>query len=234
MRKAVILSAGEGTRLRPMTLDRPKVMIPVQGRPLLQRHIEWLQPYGIDQFYFNLHYLPQAVIDHFGDGSRFGVRVNYSIEPVLQGTAGALRGFRADLDATFLLHYGDVYSELDVARMLDFHRRNGSMATLVVHPTTHAHDSDIVELGEGSRIAALHHKPGSDRFGVLGNAACYILEPRVLDFVSPGTDPIDFIRDVFPPMLAADEPLFGYNTDEFVMDMGTPDRFEKLQRRLGS
>jgi NDP-sugar pyrophosphorylase family protein len=233
MRKAVILSAGEGTRLRPMTLDRPKVMLDVKGRPLLQRHIEWLKPHGIDQFYFNLHYLPGAVTGHFGDGSRFGVEVHYSVEETLRGTAGALRAFASQLDGTFLLHYGDIYSELDVSKMLDFHRRKGSAATLVVHPTTHPHDSDIIELGEGARVVAAHHKPGTDRFGNLGNAACYILEPRVLDFVPAGPGPADFVVDVFPPMIAAGEPVFGYDTDEFVMDMGTPDRYEALLRRLG-
>jgi len=232
MRKAVILAAGEGTRLRPMTLDRPKVMLDVQGKPLLERHIDWLKSFGIEQFYINLHYLPRAVVDHFGDGSSRGVEIVYSLEDSLQGTAGSLRGFREELDETFLVHYGDVYSELDARRMLAFHRDHGSRGTLAVHPTTHPHDSDIVELGPDARVAAVHHKPGTDRHGALGNAACYILEPRVLDFLPPGPGPADFIVDVFPPMLAAGEPLHGYDTDEFLMDMGTPDRYEALLGRF--
>lgn len=233
MRKAVILSAGEGTRLRPWTLDRPKVMIEIDGRPLLQRHVEWLKPFGVNQFYFNLHYLPQAVTNHFGDGSKFGVEVKTSIEDSLQGTAGSLRAFTDDLNETFVVHYGDVYSDLDIAKMLEFHRKNGSQATLVVHTTTHPHDSDIVEMDrETGRVKALHHKPGTDRFGDLGNAACYILEPSVLAYVPKGDKPADFIIDVFPPMIADGLPVYGYDTDEFLMDMGTPDRYEALKRRL--
>jgi NDP-sugar pyrophosphorylase family protein len=232
MRKAVVLAAGEGTRLRPWTLDRPKVMLDVAGRPLLQRHVEWLKPHGVEEFYFNLHYLPEAVTRHFGDGSPFGVKVITSTEETLQGTAGALRAFRPYLDSTFLVHYGDVYSELDVAKMLAFHREKGAQATLVVHETSHPHDSDIVELGPDARVIAVHHKPGSDRFGRIGNAACYILEPRALDFVPPGPKPADFCQDVFPAMIAAGEPVYGYDTDEFLMDMGTPDRYEALRRRL--
>lgn len=233
LRKAVILSAGSGTRLMPLTSDRPKVMLPVGGKPLLQRHLDWLTGYGITQFFINLHAHPKAITDFFGDGSRFGVHITYSFEEKLQGTAGALRRFRPSLDETFLVHYGDVYSELQVDHMLALHRSSGAAATLAAHRTTHAHDSDIVEMGEGARVKAVHHKPGTDRYGEIANAACYLLDPLVLKYLPDGEGEADFIQHVFPPMLADGKVISAYDAPEFMQDMGTHDRYERLNARLG-
>lgn len=234
IRKAVILCAGAGTRLRPFTERCPKVMLPLNEKPLLERHIEWLKRYGISEVYINLHYLPQAITSYFGDGSRFEVRIIYSFERKLRGTAGALNGFRDHLDETFLLHYGDVYSELDVLKMLRFHRRMNATATLAVHSTNHPHDSDIVALDEHSRVSSVHHKPVSSNHGSLGNAACYILEPRVLRYIPDQEAEIDFIQGVFPRMISSRESLYGYCADELLYDMGTLDRYETLKRGLES
>ena len=231
IRNAVILAAGKGTRLREVSGLKPKVMMDVDGLPLLERHILWLREYGVERLFINLHWMPEAITDHFGDGSRLGVSIHYSREAELAGTAGALRGFRSGLDETFLVHYGDVYSELDVAAMARRHREAEADATLAVHPSSHPHDSDIVEIDADDRITALHHKPGDERFGNLGNAACYLLEPTVLEYV-PAEGAADFIRDVFPPMLAAGRRLAAYHNRDFVMDMGTPDRYERLLQRL--
>lgn len=230
--KAVILCAGSGTRLRPLTERCPKVMLPLNGNPLLEHHLDWLKRHGIRKIHINLHHLPEVITNYFEDGSRFGVQITYSFEKKLHGTAGALNSFLDHLDGTFIVHYGDVYSELDVTKMLRFHRRMNATATLVVHPTDHPHDSDIVVVDEHARIISVHHKPSSIQYGNLGNAACYILEPRVLHYIPNEEGEVDFIQDVFPRMIAAGEALYGYDTDEFLQDMGTFDRYEKLRRRL--
>jgi NDP-sugar pyrophosphorylase family protein len=232
MRKAVILCAGKGARMGGLTTHVPKVMLPFAGKPLLEHHLLWMKSYGIRDIFINVHYLPQAITDYFGDGKSFGVRIVYSREERLRGTAGALRGFRQELDATFLLHYGDIYSELSIAKMLRFHRESGGMATLAVHPTNRPHDSDVVVVGPASEVRAVYHKPGTDKYGLTGNAACYVLEPAVLGYIPDEDRDIDFIVDVFPRMIAAGERLYAYRATEFVRDMGTPERYESVLERL--
>lgn len=228
IRKAVILSAGHGTRLLPMTAGTPKVMLPVGGVPLLERHVRRLAGAGAVEICLNLHAHPNVIRNHFGDGSRFGVRIHYALEPSLQGTAGALAAFRDVLDCRFAVHYGDVYSELDWGRMARFHDLRRAAATLAVHPSSHPEDSDIVEMDALGKLVRLHHKPGSSRHGALGNAGSYLLEREVFRFVPEG-GPSDFIKDVFPAMLAAGLPLFGYRTDDVLFDMGTPERLSRLE-----
>jgi NDP-sugar pyrophosphorylase family protein len=231
LRKAVILCAGYGTRLMPLTADTSKVMLPVRGRPIVEHHILRLAAAGMSDLYVNLHAHAGAIQDYLGDGSRFGVRLHAAVEPSLRGTAGSLLGFRESLDETFLVQYGDVYSEIDVGMMRAFHEQNRAAATLAAHPSSHPEDSDIVEFDCRGRISALHHKPGSRVFGATGNAGCYILEPSALEFV-PERGPSDFVIDVFPAMLRRGCALFAYHTTDFLFDMGTHDRYEQLRAKL--
>ena len=229
---AVILSAGLGTRLKDKTVSCPKVMLPFAGKPLLGHHLEWLRRYGVSRVFLNLHYMPESIREYCGDGSRFGVGITYSYEPQLRGTAGALNGFRDQLDRTFLVHYGDVYSELDLDKLYDFHQGKGAAATLVVHPTNRPHDSDVVVMDETAQVRSVHHKPGTNEFGNMGNAASKMLEPEMLAYVPEGEQPSDFIQHVIPAAIAAGRPVYAYDTAEFLMDMGTPDRHQKLESYL--
>lgn len=233
VRKAVVLSAGLGTRLLPLTADRPKVMLSLAGQPLLERHVRWLRDYGITEFFFNLHAHPRSIQDYFGDGSRLHVAIHYSFEETLRGTAGALDGFRTVLTEPFLVHYGDVYSELDIRSLAATHRDNRAMATIAVHPSQHPHDSDIVEVDNAGRVQRLHHKPGTGRWGNLANAGCYLLNPEVLAYIPPSGES-DFIRDVFPRMMRDGRTVQGHRANEFMRDMGTPERLEFVDRRLRS
>lgn len=233
-RKAVILSAGMGTRLGELTRRLPKVMVPIAGKPMLEHHVEWLKGFGVREFYLNLHYLADVISDHFGDGAAWGVEIHYHREERLLGTAGALHGFRDALDETFLVQYGDVFSRLDVAHLAAFHRARAAAATLVVHPSSHPHDSDIVELDDDARVRRIHHKPGDARFGVLGNAGAYLLEPAALAHLPDEPREEDFCRDLFPRMLAAGEALCGYDTGDLLLDVGTPGRLASIEQLLKS
>ena len=130
IRKAVILAAGMGTRLGELTRDLPKVMVPIGRKPMLEHHIEWMRGFGIEEFYLNLHYLPDAITDYFEDGSRWNVSIHYSMEEKLLGTAGSLHGFHDQLDEPFLVQYGDVYSRLEIERIAEFHERHEAAASL--------------------------------------------------------------------------------------------------------
>jgi NDP-sugar pyrophosphorylase family protein len=231
---AVLLSAGLGTRLGARTANKPKVMVDILGKPLLGYHFDWLKRHGVKRALINLHYLPDVIRDYAGDGSAFGLEIRYSLEESLQGTAGALNGFRELVTGTTLVHYGDVYSEMDIGKLAAYHREKRALATLVVHETHRPHDSDVVRLDEGARVLSVHHKPGSYEFGNIGNAASMIVEPEILRYLPKERRAWDWIQDVIPQAIAAGEPVFGYDTDELTMDMGTPERLEKLEALLSA
>jgi NDP-sugar pyrophosphorylase family protein len=232
IKKAIILSAGLGTRMGELTKKIPKVMLELNGKPLLLHNIEKLKSYGVTEFCLNLHYLPDVIKTYFGDGSRFGVKIHYNTEPQLMGTAGALHAFKNILTEDFFVIYGDVIGNIDLQKWEKFHYEKKSAATLVVHESSHPEDSDIAQLDDYGKIKKLVKKPGNRDFGILGNAAWYIVSPKIFRYLPDGQS--DFIKDVFPKMLTAGEALYGYDTDEFIGDVGTPERFRKAELLLNN
>jgi len=233
--KAVILAAGLGTRMQKVFSDIPKVILPIAGKPLLEHHINHLKKYGFDEFYINLHYFPEVIKNYFGDGQNFGVKIFYSYEPELLGTAGALVNFRKYLTETFIVVYGDIFTILNFEKMLKFHKQKKSQGTLLVHETDHPQDSDLVQVDKNRKIVRFfiypHKKPV---FGAnLSSAAIYILEPETLKFLPP-TPPSDFLKDFFPKLLKTGTKMYGYESDEFTKDVGTPERYKKVKRALES
>jgi NDP-sugar pyrophosphorylase family protein len=209
--KAMLLAAGLGTRLRPLTDHCPKCMVPVAGKPVLQRNIEWLRSRGIVDLVVNLHYCPDAVTGYFGDGSAFGVRLEYSYEPELLGTAGALWGARRFLSGQrFWVLYTDNLVSCSLERMESLHRAQGATLTMGLFWREDVSASGVVGLDGQSRITGFKEKPAAHE--VLShwvNAGIYLCEARVLEFIPPGRAS-DFGHDILPAMLAAGEPLFGY------------------------
>lgn len=231
--KAVILCAGEGERLRPFTLTTPKPLLEVGGRPLLERTIGWLRGCGVVELFINLHHLGEKIRGHVGDGTRFGVRVTYSEERTLLGTAGALRAFVPRLDEPFVVVYGDVVADpLDLGDLARAHRAKGGVGTLVLQKTDRPGDADVIEVDRDLRVLAFHKTPGDFRHGDLASAALYLLEPDLLDDI-PSSGSADFIVDVFPRTLARGGRLFGYVTDKELLDIGTPERLAEARRRYG-
>lgn len=228
--KAIILSAGLGTRMGEKTKTIPKVMLEIGGKSLLQHSIEKLRDYGVREICLNLFYLPEVIKDYFGDGSKFGVKIYYNLEPELLGTSGALTAFKNILTEDFFVVYGDVFWDIDLQKLEKFHKEKKSEATLFVHPSSHPEDSDIVQLDENSKITNLIKKPGNKNFGIIGNACLYLLLPKIFDFIPEGNS--DFIKDVFPTMIQQKFNLYGYNSPELILDIGTPERFYKIEKYL--
>lgn len=228
--KAIILSAGLGTRMQQAFPGIPKVMLPIGGKPLLEHHILHLKKFGFDEIFINLHYLPERIKNYFGDGKKFGVKITYSVEPEILGTAGALVNFKKYLTGTFAVIYGDVFTVLNFAKMLAFHKNKKSQATLLVHQTDHPQDSDLVKINKSGRILKFylkpHQKPVKD--ANLSSAAIYILEPGILKFL-PKKVPADFLHDFFPQILEKVK-LYGYVSEKYTKDMGTPERYEKIKK----
>lgn len=234
--KALILAAGKGTRLRDLTQNRPKPMLPVQGKPLLERLIVWLQHYGIQQIAMNLHYCPTVITDYFGDGSRFNVVLTYSYEPTLLGTAGAAKRLQAFLNEPFVVVYGDVFTNLNLARLLQFHQNQQAtvpttVATLALYRVPNPTECGLVEIEPSGRVIRFVEKPPPDQvFTDLANAGMMVCEPEILELIPPETE-VDFGRTIFPTALTAGHTLWGQtiNADEYLIDIGTFHGYNRAQ-----
>lgn len=227
--QALILSAGEGKRLRPITNNIPKVMIDILGKPLLEHHVLLLKRYGITEIFINLFYKPEKIEEYFGDGNKFGVNITYSREGKLLGSAGALRNFTKKLHDDFFVIYGDVFMNVDLKKMMSFHKQKKSLFTMAVHQSIHPKDSDLLEIDNNKKIIRFIKTPHKLKTG-LNNAGLYIINSRALNFL-PKNIPYDFAHD-FIPKLIKKIPLFAYNTHELMMDVGTIDRYNKLIKLL--
>ncbi len=228
--KAMILAAGEGTRLRPLTLERPKSMLPIAGKPLLEHIIDLLKYHGIGEIAINLSYKPQAVIDHFGDGRRFGVEITYSLENPLLGTAGAVKKLQPYFDDTFVVVYGDLLTDLDLTSLAEYHRARGGLVTVALYRVENPSACGLVDLNRSGRILRFVEKPPPEEvFTDLANAGVYVVEPEVIDHIPPNTF-YDFGQDLFPLLLARGVPVYGYPIEDYLIDIGTLEKYERAQR----
>jgi NDP-sugar pyrophosphorylase family protein len=224
VKTAVVLSAGLGTRLRPLTDTCPKPMVPVAGVPLLERTLRHLAAHGVTDACVNLHHLPEAVMSHF-TGCRCGAaRLHFSLETELLGTAGALNAFRERLTGPFLVWYGDVLSEFDVSDFMRYHKEKGGLCTVGLYRVDNPTQCGLVDMDDAGRITRFVEKPPA-AFTDLANAGVYACEPEVLDFI-PSEGFCDFGKDVFPAMLEAGAALYGYPIEDALIDIGSPEKLE--------
>ena len=225
--KAMILAAGEGTRLRPLTLTLPKPMVPIVGTPLLERTLLWLSGQGVSEAAINLYHRPQAIPDYFGPEFA-GIRLHYFFEETLRGTAGGVKAAEGLFsDEPFFVIYGDNLIHADLRRLAAFHQASGGEATISLfhHPNPTA--AGIVGLDENGRVMRFVEKPPSDEvFSDLANAGVYVLNPSVLSSIPPHA-PSDFGRDVFPDLLARGVPLYGTLLGGYLQDTGTPEAYRQ-------
>ncbi len=230
--KAIILAAGEGTRLRPLTNERPKPMLPVGGVPLLEHLIRLLARPGVQEIAINLHHRPEAVTSYFGNGVPWGVRLTYSYEERILGTAGAVRRLQHFLDQSFFVLYGDVLTDLDLTALAAFHRARRAALTMALYRVPRPWECGIVEMDDDGRIRRFVEKPPRDHmFGDLANAGIYVMEPYLATNIPPDTF-FDFGHDLFPKLLAQGTPIYGYpiGDDVYLLDIGGLDRYEQAQR----
>lgn len=232
--KAVILAAGLGTRMEKAFPHTPKSLLPILGKPLIEDQIKHLKKFGIRDFYVNLYFHAKKITDFLGDGSKLGVNIIYSFERKLLGTSGALNNFKDYLNQTFIVLYGDIFTRLDFNKFLKFHKDKSSQATLSVHTTNHPQDSDLVKINKDARIEKFfispHAKPVTDT--KLSSAAIYILEPEILQFLPKGFS--DFLKDFFPTLLSKGVRMYGYESNEYSKDIGTPERYKEVKRYIAN
>lgn len=229
--EVVILAGGGGTRLRERSGGLPKPMVPVAGRPLLEHQIEHCRAAGFTRIALLVHFRHEVISGHFGDGSHFGVHIDYCIESSARGTAGALRDALPRLAPTFIVLYGDTFFDVDLRALWQAHARGGAHATLLLHPNDHPQDSDLVELADDGSVRALWpypHPPGHDLRN-LANAALCVIQREGLAELIPAERASDLAKHTFPAMLSAGRRLAGHLSVEYIKDMGSPDRLDRVE-----
>lgn len=228
--RAVLMAGGSGTRLRPLTCDLPKPMVPILNRPIAEHIIQLLRRHHIREVIATLHYLPDVMRDYFQDGSDYGVQMTYAVEedqPL--GTAGCVRNIAELLDDTFLVISGDSVTDFDLTAAIEFHRRKQSKATLILKRVPNPIEFGVVITDEDYRIRRFLEKPStSEIFSDTVNTGIYILEPEVLSYL-PIDEEADFSKDLFPLLLAKDEPMYGYVADGYWCDVGHLDAYREAQ-----
>jgi len=224
--KSIILVGGKGTRLRPLTYETPKQMLPLVGVPMIECVCETLAQHGVTDAVLSLGYLPDRFIEAYPDNVIAGVRMTYAVEPEPLDTAGAIRFAAkfAQFDETFLVINGDVLTDLDITKLVAFHRSRGAQATIALHPVEDPSRFGVVPTTLDGRVTAFVEKPPVGEAPTnLINAGTYVFEPSVLDEIAP-TGRVSVERDTFPK-LAATGTLFAMADDSYWLDTGTPQAY---------
>lgn len=232
--QVAILAGGYGTRLSARAGGIPKPMVPIAGKPVLQHQVELCRHFGFTNIAMFVHHQHEAITGFFGDGSRFGVNVRYVIEEVPKGTAGALSSSLSVLAPQFLVLYGDTFLDINLRKIWDNHKLSGAAATLLLHPNDHPQDSDLVEVDSDNRILSIlsYPHPSDREIRNLVNAALYVLQRSELENLPITAEKRDIARDLFPDLLKQGRRLNGYVTPEYIKDMGTPHRLDKVEREF--
>jgi mannose-1-phosphate guanylyltransferase / phosphomannomutase len=234
IRRAVILAAGEGTRLRPLTLTRPKALIEVAGVPVLEHLLALLSGHGVRQVAINLHYLPEAITDFAGDGGGWGLTVSYlREEPHLLGSGGTLRALAQAgfLSEPFFLLYGDVLTDIDLQWLAEQHRARRAALTCLLHRVPDPWTKGVADLAPDGRLRRFVEKPprGQEASDLVA-AGIYLADPALTPVI-PAITPCDFGSDVVPVAIAAGLPVYGIQAaGAYICDIGTPEALAGAQR----
>lgn len=230
--KAVILVGGQGTRLRPLTYNTPKPMVPVLNLPFLEHVIRNLKEHNVTEIVMAQHYLAASMREYFGDGSKFGVKLYYVMEDSPLGTAGAIKNVEGFFNSTFIVLNGDIFHNRDFTALLKYHRRHRAKVTIVLSPVEDPTAYGLVETDKRGRVTRFLEKPKlEDVTTNMINAGTYLIEPDVLQRI-PADAKFSWERDVFPQMVAEGLPVYGYPTDNYWMDTGTPEKYIQLHRDI--
>jgi len=235
MRQAVILAGGKGTRLKSITGDLPKPMVSILGAPLLQHLIEQCVAYDIVDIKLLVSYRKEAIEDYFGDGSQYGVSIQYIVEDIPRGTAGALIDALPELDEQFLVVYGDTFFDIDLGSFWNFHQNQAGDISIFLHPNDHPFDSDLVEVDPSFQVLKIHPYPHDSQWRQnLVNAALYMINKSALKGIDFVLDRPDIAINLFPLMLESGKKLYGYISTEYIKDMGMPKRLSKVESDIDS
>ncbi len=230
--KAVIMAGGKGTRLKPLTLKIPKPMVPVLNKPVMSYAVELLKEHGIKDIAVTLQYLPEAVKKYFGDGSSYGVNIEYFEELTPLGTAGSVKNASRFLDETFIVISGDGITDYNLTRAIEFHRQKRGIATMVMAKVQNPLEYGVIICNEDRRIIRFLEKPcWSEVFSDTVNTGIYILEPEIFDYYEENAF-FDFSKDLFPLLLSLGKPMYGYTASGYWSDIGSIEQYRQTVRDI--
>jgi mannose-1-phosphate guanylyltransferase len=228
--KAMVLAAGKGTRLFPLTGEMPKPMAPVVDTPIIRHIFELLSGHGVAEAHVNVHYLADALLAAYGEESRVnGMTVRLSREDELLGTAGGVKRLAENFDGTFVVVSGDALTDVNLGELVRLHKEKGALATIALRRVFDTSEFGVVELDGDGNILGFQEKPDpKEAISTLANTGIYVFEPRALEYVPEATF-FDFARDVFPRFLEAGEKFVGYQGDFYWSDIGTLEAYRQAQ-----
>ncbi len=230
--KAVIMAGGEGTRLRPLTSNAPKPLLPLVNRPMMEHIVDLLKRHGIDEIVVTVAFMANAIRDYFGDGSEFGVKIAYATEETPLGTAGSVRNAMEHLTERFVVISGDVLTDIDLGAIIDFHDQKGAMATIGLAHVDNPLEFGIVITHEDGSIERFLEKPTWGQvFSDTINTGIFVLEPEIFDYIEADR-PVDFSGEVFPKLLEDGKPLFGAITEGYWEDVGTLEAYVRAHKDI--
>ncbi len=223
------MAGGKGKRLREVISDIPKPLAQINGKPLLDYIIEHAKNNGCDNIIITTGYLGEKIKEHI-EKNNYGIAIQISQEDKPLGTAGSLLPIKDLLEEEFFVLYGDVFTTINLSTMFKFHKQKHSDATLALHTSDHPQDSTIVKVNKNKKISKLVEKPGNNwkKYGNLTATSIYILKKDILNLIANDGEE-DLTKDLFPKLLKKDKNLFGYITNEYAKDIGTPERYQKVQ-----
>ena len=225
--KAVVMAGGEGTRLRPLTSNQPKPMVPIVGKPCMEHILELLKAHGLEDVIVTVAFLPQAIRSYFGTGESLGMEIAYSVEESPAGTAGSVRMAGDRLDDTFLVISGDALCDVDLTKLIEFHKEKRASVTIGLKAVDNPLEFGIVVTDEEHRIERFLEKPSWGQvFSDTINTGIYVVEPEVLRHV-PTDRPYDFSKELFPLLLEMGRPMYGYVMDGYWQDIGNLDQYKQ-------
>lgn len=231
--KAVIMAGGKGTRLRPLTSNQPKPMIPIANKPCMEHIVNLLKRHGFEDILVTVGFMPEAIQDYFGDGSDWEVNIEYSVEDEPMGTAGSVKLAEDRLSERFVVVSGDALTDADLAKAVAFHEDRGAEATLVLQEVDDPSEFGIVVVDDEGRVERFLEKPDPEEvFSYTANTGIYVLEPSVLEDMPAGEE-YDFADDLFPKLLDADRPVYGYVTEKpYWEDIGNIGQYMDAQKAV--
>lgn len=227
--KVIILAGGKGSRMGDITREVPKPMVRIAGNPILEHQIDLVKRFNLKELIILTGYKGEVIENHFGDGKEWGVNITYRREATPLGTAGAVKEIEDCLDDDALVLYGDIIMDIDLDLFRSYHSAKRPIATIVAHPNDHPYDSDILDITDDNRVIAFHNKPHEKNIlRNLVNAAMYIISPKIMNYI-PGGSFSDFAKDIFPKLIISNEPVYAYNTPEYIKDIGTVERLKEVE-----
>jgi mannose-1-phosphate guanylyltransferase len=230
--KGLILAGGKGTRLRPLTINTPKPVVPVANSPFLLYQIDLMRGAGITEIILSLSYQPRKIEDLLKDGADYGVWIRYAVEGTPLGTGGAFKNAEEHIDSTTIVFNGDVLTDIDLAAVVAHHRKHNAVATIVLTPVENPSAYGLVETNPDGWIQRFIEKPGPDEITCNTiNAGIYVLEPSVLKYMPKG-EPYSFERGLFPTLLEHKEPVLSFYFDKYWIDIGTPQKYLEVHQDI--